>query len=159
MSKIEDERIDELEVAMMQSGKLVDIGEPDHVFSKGLYSRTIAMLAGDLVTSMVHKEEHQYVVLSGIALVKMGEEKWERIIAPSKGITPKGTRRVVAIEKDCIWMTIHATDIYPKDGSKEAFWEAVRLVEDQIFEKRENPLLGGFLKNNVLIKTIKSCQE
>lgn len=153
-------QIDELEVAILQADNLFDC-PLDHIFTPGLYSRTIAMPATGLITSLYHKEEHQYIVSQGSALVKIGEDQWQRICAPFRGVTLAGTRRVLYIEEDCIWTTIHATNVYPEDHSEAAFLKAIEMVEDQIFEKVENPLLGGRVKNNIIIKSLnnKSCQE
>ena len=153
ISKSINDQIDELEYVVMQDGILVDC-PLKHVFTPFLYTRTILMPAGALITSMVHKEHHQYVVSKGVALVKIGEGEWQRISAPYVGETMAGTRRVLVIEEECVWTTCHATEVKPVDGSKEALAAAVELVEDQIFVKRENPLLGGFVKNNEIIKTI-----
>lgn len=157
MKEIND-HIDELEVVMLKSDNLVDC-KLNHEFTPGVYSRTIYVPADTLITSMVHKEEHQYIISLGSAAVKIGEDQWNYVYAHHKGVTKAGTRRVFYTEEGCIWTTVHATNIFPKDSSKEALAEAVELVEDQIFEKRENPLLGGYLKNNKLIKILKSCQE
>lgn len=153
-------QIDELEVALLQSGKLFDC-PLDHIFTPGLYSRTIAMPITGLITSLYHKEEHQYVVSQGRALVKIGEDEWQEISAPFRGVTLAGTRRVLYILEDCIWTTFHATNIYPKDDSTESFLEAVDLVENQIFDKIKNPLLGAIVKNNKLINSLNNrpCQE
>ena len=153
VKKTMNEQIDELEVVILNSDKLFDC-PLDHIFTPGLYSRTIIMPTTGLITSLYHKEEHQYIVSKGSALVKIGEDQWQRIEAPFRGITLAGTRRVLYIEEECIWTTFHATDVYPKDDSTEAFEEAIRLVEDQIFMKIENLLLGCMVKNNVLIKAI-----
>jgi hypothetical protein len=153
ISKSIDDQIDELEAVVLRDGTLIDC-PLKHVFTPGLYTRTILMPLGAIITSMVHREEHQYVVSKGTALVKIRDGEWLRISAPYVGITKAGTRRVLLIEEECIWTTAHATKIRPLNDSKEAFDLAVEAVEDQIFVKRENPLLGGFLKNNVLIKTI-----
>jgi hypothetical protein len=151
--KTMDDYIDELELFLFKEGGLVEC-PLKHIFTPFLYTRTILMPPGALITSMVHREEHQYIVSKGTALVRIGDGEWEEISAPYIGITKAGTRRVLYIVSECIWTTVHHTKIQPLNDSKEAFDLAVAAVEDQIFVKRENPLLGGFLKNNVLIKTI-----
>lgn len=153
-AKTMDEQTDELEFLIIKEGHLIDC-PLRHVFTLGLYTRTILMEEGALVTSMVHKEEHQYIVSKGTALVKIGDGEWQSISAPYVGITPAGTRRVLYIESACIWTSIHHTDIRPLNETKEAFDLAVAAVEDEIYIQRENPLLGGFIKGNKLIKTIE----
>lgn len=153
-AKTMDEQTDELEFLIIKEGHLIDC-PLRHVFTPGLYTRTILMEEGALVTSMVHREEHQYIVSKGAALVKIGDGEWQRISAPFVGITAAGTRRVLYIETTCIWTSVHHTNIQPVNDSKESFDLAVDAVEEEIYIKRENPLLGGFLKGNKLIKTIE----
>jgi len=157
-SKTMDEQIDELEALVIKEGNLVDC-PLRHVFTPGLYTRTILMEEGALVTSMVHKEEHQYIISKGTALVKIGDGEWQSLSAPYVGVTQAGTRRVLYIESTCIWTSIHRTDIQPINDSKEAFDLAVDAVEEEIYIKRENPLLGGFLKGNKIIKTIEKWPD
>jgi hypothetical protein len=150
MHKTADEQIDELEVALLRERPLVNC-PLSHVFTPFLYSRTMFAPADTMITSEVHAEEHQFVISMGVAWVKTREDKWERLEAPHVGITPKGTRRIIYAETGCVWSTFHKTDIYPMDQSKESLAAAVRLVEEQIYEKRENTVLGCRIKNNVLI--------
>lgn len=152
--KTMDQQIDELEALLLKEGNLVDC-PLKHVFTPGLYTRTILMQEGALVTSMVHRERHQYVVSKGSALVKIGNGEWIRIDAPYVGITEAGTRRVLFILEECVWTTAHKTEVLPLDESKEALDVAVESVEDQIFIKRENAMVGGFVKNNCILKTIE----
>ena len=151
--KISD-RIDELESKMVEY-------EPVncpliHRFVPGLYIREIFMPADSLVTSQIHKTEHPFVVSLGSAYVKINDKEWELIEAPYTGITKPGTRRVLYIEKDCIWTTFHPIDIKPADDSEEALNEALRLIDEQIIEQHINPLLGGIIKNNNLKMTIQN---
>lgn len=94
-----------------------------HVFTPGLYTRTIFMPAGTLVTSKIHKFEHPYMVTSGVVLVWIDGVGWKKIVAPHMGITKPGTRRVLFIVEDCTWTTFHATDLTDPD-------EVVRAVTE-----------------------------
>lgn len=80
-----------------------------HRFTPGMYSREILMPAGTLLTSKIHKTEHQYVVTEGIAHVWTEETGVLTIKAPYVGITKPGTRRMLYIEQDCRWITFHPT--------------------------------------------------
>lgn len=126
-----------------------------HTFTPGLYSRTIFMPKGTLVTSLIHRTEHQFAVLAGCAMVKVKEDQWERICAPYIGVTKPGTRRILYIEEDCVWTTFHATDIQPADSSEDSIRQAVALIEENIIEPHENKFLGGIIKNNILTQTIE----
>jgi len=81
----------------------------------------------------------------------------ENLKAPYCGETKKGTRRVLQVNEDTIWVTVHKTNIVPENDSKEAILAAVDKVADQILEKRDNSLLNARLVNNKIIrKQIKS---
>lgn len=149
------DKIDELESVMMQY-PAVDC-PLHHRFIFGWYVREIFMQTGTWVTSMKHLTEHPYEVVTGKVSVfseTLGEQYLE---APYKGVTKANTRRVLYIHENCLWRTFHKIDIRPKDSSVEARIEAVRLIEDRILDKRENPLLGGRIKNNIITKNISEC--
>lgn len=145
-------KIDELEAAMMEY-EPVDC-PLNHRFLPGIYIREIMMAAGSLVTSMIHKTTHAYFVLQGKVSVISENFGEQYIEAPFTGTTFPNTRRVLYIHENCVWITVHPTSIQPRDESPEALLEAVALIEDEILEKRENPLLGGIVKNNVVTKKI-----
>jgi hypothetical protein len=135
-----DDFIDQLEAKMVEMDNPVEC-PLKHTFTKGLYSRMIFMPAGSLLTSKIHKTEHQFVVLKGKLEVSIDGQKSELIVAPYHGITKAGTRRLLFIHEDTVWQTFHATDIMPKDESEEAQMKAVKEIEDTILEKHENKFL------------------
>lgn len=149
-----DDKIDELELAM-QDYEPVDC-PLTHVFTPNLYTRTIVMPAGALIVSMIHRTRHQFIISAGEVLVKINDDNWIRLTAPYVGITEPGTRRILRIEKPCVWTTCHSTPIQPTDDTEEAIEEAVRLIEAEILEPHENKLLGGFIKNNILLQSIET---
>lgn len=105
-----NERVNELErvIAGMAETNPVDC-PVNHRFTPGLYSREIFMPKGTLLTSKIHKTEHMYVVLQGVAHVWTDEGGVVTIEAPFFGITKPGTRRVIFIQEDCRWATFHPT--------------------------------------------------
>lgn len=145
---------DALEVRMLEYPK-VDC-PVDHVFTEKLYSRSICMPTGTLVSSRIHLTEHQFVVSKGCALVKINEEEWRRIEAPFLGVTEPGTRRLLYILEDCVWTTFHVVDIEPTDDSELAVQIAVDKIDEMILDRHVNELAGGQLKNNNLIKSIEN---
>lgn len=137
--KDRDQKIDELEAAMLENFDPVDC-PVDHIFTPGLYSRQIFMKAGTFITSKIHKTKHPYIVSQGLVSVWIDEGQEIVIQAPHTGITEPGTRRVLYIWEDTIWTTFHAN---PDD-------ENLEQIEERIIEKHENPLLTEKMKNKML---------
>lgn len=81
-----------------------------HVFTPGLYTREIFMPAGSKVVSRIHLTEHPYFILKGVVSVFEDERGWVTYHAPFWGITKPGTRRVLYIHEDTVWVTTHVTD-------------------------------------------------
>lgn len=102
-----DPELNRLEAAMAQ---MPQIEFPVmHRVTPGLYTREIFMPAGSILTSKIHKTDHQYIVSKGRASVRV-DGVWQEIVAPFHGFTKAGTRRVLAIHEDTIWTTFHPTE-------------------------------------------------
>lgn len=80
-----------------------------HRFSKNVYSREIFMPKGMIVVGHVHNTKHLNIVLSGRAKVWDGKQAVE-ITAPYTFESDAGVRKVLYIEEDMLWQTIHVTD-------------------------------------------------
>lgn len=102
-----DEQINLLEAALVQNFPPVEC-PVRHSFTPGLYSRSIFMPKGTVITSKIHRTTHPYVVTQGSAMVRVDGE-WTAIVAPYHGVTKAGTRRVLLITEDCVWTTYHVT--------------------------------------------------
>lgn len=79
-----------------------------HRFAPGVYFREIFMPAGTLVIGHEHKTEHFNVILSGSALVSM-DGQVQRIVAPTVLVSKPGVRKMLLIQEDMRWATIHPT--------------------------------------------------
>lgn len=80
-----------------------------HEFSPGVYTRQIFMPAGSFVIGKTHKTEHQNVVISGLARVMMDGKIY--IKQGGDVFTSKaGTKKVLFILSDMVWLTIHPTN-------------------------------------------------
>ncbi len=79
-----------------------------HTFADGLYIRQITMPAGLLIVSKLHKTTHPYFIQRGECTVQSGSEK-VLIKAPHWGITKAGTKRLLFIHTETVWVTVHAT--------------------------------------------------
>ena len=151
IDKTTNEKIDELEASMIENFPIIDCPLV-HRFTDGLYVREIFMPAGSLITSKIHKTQHQYFILSGAVSVWIDEGEEVYLKAPYIGITEPGTRRVLYVWEDCIWATSH-----PNPDN-----ENLNEIEERIIEKHDNPLLPNDVKdklNELLLlnnKTIKS---
>jgi hypothetical protein len=94
-----------------------------HTFTEESYCRQIFMKAGMVFTSKIHKTNHPYFVMTGDVSI-LTEEGVVRIKAPYFGVTKAGTKRILYIHEDTIWITVHATK--EKDLQK---------IEDEIIAK------------------------
>lgn len=104
-----DEILDDLEVALAHLPR-VELPVV-HRFTPGMYIREISIPAGTMLTSMVHKTEHPFVLSQGRIKVTSDNEGSVIYEAPFTGITQPGTRRALHAETDVIWTTFHATDL------------------------------------------------
>lgn len=155
-------KIDELEAALISECEPI-ICPLKHTFIPGFYIREIFMPKGvegkvNLITSRVHNTFHPFFVLKGKVAVYSDNDGEIVIEAPYSGITTPDTRRVLKIIEDTVWVTVHATDIVPKDDSVEAIEYAANEVSEQILAKHENPLLGGHFVNNEFIQDNKKTE-
>ena len=78
----------------------------EEAMTPGIYIRELTMPAGSLIFSKIHLQEHPYLVTKGRVSVYDGNEIIE-IKAPYKGITEKGTKRILYIHEDTTWITFH----------------------------------------------------
>ena len=73
------------------------------------------MPKGQIISTGIHKIEHPYFVQKGDVSV-LTDEGIIRIKAPYNGITKPGTKRLIYMHEDTIWITVHATDkLKPED--------------------------------------------
>lgn len=79
-----------------------------HSFADGCYIREMSAPAGHLIITKIHKITHPYFILKGECSI-LTEEGVKRIKAPYHGITLAGTKRVVFVHEDTIWVTVHVT--------------------------------------------------
>ena len=78
-------------------------------FADGCYIREIFVPAGQFFTTEIHKKDHPFFLLKG-KLSMVSEHGVLNIEAPYHGITKKGTKRLVQIHEDVVFITVHATD-------------------------------------------------
>jgi len=106
----------------------------NHSFGDGLYIREITMPKNMLIVSRLHKFTHPYFILKGKVSV-MTEDGVKHIQAPYAGMTKAGTKRVLYIHEECVWVTVHAnpenktdTDILENDICVDNFEDYDKLT-------------------------------
>ena len=112
-----EEKFKKIEGAMV--GEAMDKYNPlKHTFCEGYYLREISARANQFIISKIHKFDHPYFLMKGECCV-MTEEGPVRIKAPYYGITKAGTKRVVYVNSDMVWVTVHATKTTDLDAIEE----------------------------------------
>lgn len=78
-------------------------------FADGMYIRECRVPKGWIFTSELHRFDHPFFLMKG--RLRICSEDADVIMqAPHYGITLKGTKRLVYIEEDVVWITCHATE-------------------------------------------------
>jgi hypothetical protein len=136
--------LDRLESAILDQMSPVEM-PVKHTFTPWLYSREIFMpgpqpgRSGTYLTSKNHATEHQFVVLSGVAIVRIPGQEPVRLTAGYVGVTHPGTRRALYIEEDCRWITFHP--LFPEEEAMRQAGatdeELVAAIESRIISRRE----------------------
>ena len=83
---------------------------PIHHFAKGLYCRELFIPKNTLISGMVHKQEHVFILFSGEHIL-ITEDGPIHITGPYFRISPPGTKRLGFCLTDCIGMNIIATSL------------------------------------------------
>lgn len=132
------------------------IEELEHVHTPGLYGRKWSAKAGTIWVTRQHKVEHQFVVLKGAVVVWKDDDFVElltnlynnKILIDGKdeyyeeghnGITKPGTRRVLYVDEDAVWMTFHPN---PENLNENEMVELVTEKHDNsLFSEEDEKLL------------------
>jgi sulfur transfer complex TusBCD TusB component (DsrH family) len=99
-----------------------------HQFSNDIYARTIFMPKGSLVVGKKHKTRHFNFIMSGKAVLYMDGVK-TYLEAPYLLESLEGSRKVLLIEEDMYWTTVHSTETQDIEELE------VSLIEDQTIEE------------------------
>ena len=62
-----------------------------------------------VVVSRIHIKQHPFIIVSGKVSVYDGKNV-DILTAPYKGITQAGTKRILYVHEDTVWITFHPTD-------------------------------------------------
>ncbi len=97
-------------IAQCEGARIGRVVAPlEHIFGDGIYIRKITMPKGMLVTSKLHKTTHPYFVMRGVVDV-LTDKGTVRIVGPHHGITQAGTKRLLYVHEETVWITVHATN-------------------------------------------------
>ena len=80
-----------------------------HTIENGVYVREIFLPKGALLTGRVHNFDHMSFIPIGDVTV-MTPEGTERIVGPKRWGSRSGTKRLIQVNDDTIWMTFHISD-------------------------------------------------
>lgn len=97
--------------------------EPVHTFANGLYSRTILIPAGSMITGKVHKNNDLNIVIYGHMRVRT-EDGIKDVHGPCIFTGCAGVKQIGYAYDDTLWTTVHATRTTDLDElEKELFIE------------------------------------
>jgi len=143
---VKNQEMDAIEAYMQANYPAVKC-QLNHTFTKGdgktgqIYSRTILMKAGSIVTSKIHKFQHPFFVMAG-HMIWYNENPDEpdaiHIKAPYMGITQPGTRRLIWIVQDVLMTACYATDLTDIDEIERTIIHP-HFVPENTFSKTISP--------------------
>lgn len=105
-----------------------------HHFPDKLYAREIFMPAGSIVVSRVHRFDNPFFIMRGKVTVLSENEGRVIYEAPHHGITRPGTRRLLLVHEDTVWVTVHPNPENIRD---------VETLENTLTFLKPNPYKGG----------------
>lgn len=89
--------------------------ETMHNFIDGVYTRTVYMPAGTLWTGQIHSKEHIVIVSKGSANVVSEDHGATFLQAPAIFNSPAGVKRLLFIQTDMIFTTVHPNPTNTRD--------------------------------------------
>lgn len=136
------EKVNRAEDLMLAYGEPAEI--PVHNYfanpgtARGVYAREITIPAGTLLTGKIHKYE-QINILSKGDISVLTEEGVVRVQAPCTIVSPAGTKRIAYAHTDCVWTTIHGTELTDLEAieaqfiaqTEQEYLDFVRAIENK----------------------------
>lgn len=111
-------KLEQFELRMMDY-KQIDI-PVRHYFSQGIYAREITIPKDTILTGKIHKYSQLNILSKGDISV-LTDEGVKRVQAPFTIVSPPGTKRVAYAHEECVWTTIHGTDLTDLEQIEERF--------------------------------------
>jgi hypothetical protein len=103
----------------------------------GLYTRELFMPAGNIVISMVHKQNHPSFLLKGKVSFLTDEGTVETITAPHLIHTKEGAQRVLLVHEDTQWCCVYKTDAKTfEEAEADVYADSYKELPQHIIKKR-----------------------
>ena len=77
-----------------------------HVFTPGLYIRTIRMPKDMVIVGLIHRHQHWNILQSGTVTV-FSQDGLETLTGPCPMVSSAGIKRCVYMHTDAVWTTVH----------------------------------------------------
>jgi hypothetical protein len=78
----------------------------EHVFTPGIYVRTIFIPAGTVMTGKIHRHEHYNILQSGTVSV-YSKDGLHTLTGPHAMVSSSGVKRALYAHTDVTWTTFH----------------------------------------------------
>ena len=112
-----------------------------HIFTPGLYIREITMPKGTMVVSKEHKTTHPYFIQRGLlAVYNTADDFLGYKCVGQWGVTTPGTRRLLKICEETVWITVHPMDFIT---GEENDWDEAKKKD--LVERLELLLVGSIV--------------
>lgn len=92
----------------------------ENYFSLGVYARALYIPKDTILVGKIHKYPQLNILASGSMQVLVGEEV-KQIEAPFIVNSPAGTKRIAKALSDCVWVTVHGTNLTDVDEIESHF--------------------------------------
>ena len=126
-----------------------------HHFIPGFYCRQTFMPKDSIVISKIHNSTHPWVQVYGDSSVLVEGKTVNRFMGYNCGITTPGTRRVLFMNEDTLWVTFHRTDSTD-----------LKVIEAELIEPREiipiavnSPLMEEIAEIKAIINEQKQISQ
>lgn len=102
----------------------------ENYFSLGVYARALYIPKGTILVGKIHKYPQLNFLMQGSMQVLVGEEV-QQVTSPFIVNSPAGTKRIAQALEDCIWITVHGTNLTNVDEIESHF---IAQDEDEFLE-------------------------
>ena len=92
----------------------------ENYFSLGVYARALYIPKDTILVGKIHKYPQLNFLMQGSMSVLVGEEI-QTVSAPFIVASPAGTKRIAKALEDCIWVTVHGTNLTSVDEIEQHF--------------------------------------